>query len=245
MGFDEASLKFLLEQNLSTIKTFIQMMFSNADKKIDDLRAENEELKRSLQFTQNEMKDLKSQLNNSTPGPMVENSGVSERVRLLEDAARAENIRITGVPETQNEKSEQTLEAAQKIITDKLGLSDVSLFTAFRAGKQFQDSTTPRPIAAKLSSIDQKIRCFKNSKKLKGSNVYVSEDVCKATLDIRATKMDELKRKRREGFVAYFSGTEIICRRKRNVSETNLASAETNSENAPTRRSERNRNVRT
>ena len=128
-------------------------MFSNADKKIDDLRAENEELKRSLQFTQNEMQDLKSQLNNSTPGPIVENSErgklwVSERVRLFEDAARAENIRITGVPETQNEKSEQTLEAAQKIITDKLGLPDVSLFTAFRAGKQSHNSTTPRPIMA-------------------------------------------------------------------------------------------------
>ena len=56
------------------------------------------------------------------------------------------------------------------------------------------------------------ITCFKASKELKGTYIYLSEDVSKATLDIRKQKLGALKEKRDQGLIAYFSGVEIISK---------------------------------
>ena len=48
---------------------------------------------------------------------------------------------------------------------------------------------------------------------MKGTNIYVNEDVWKATLDIRKSKTGELKeRKKKQGYIAYFSGSKLITK---------------------------------
>ena len=82
--------------------------------KSEELREQNLELSKSLEFTQSEMENVKSELvqlkqdngKNSLSWNLFDN--VSERVRALEDGSRVENIYINGFPELPNENSEQT-----------------------------------------------------------------------------------------------------------------------------------------
>ena len=194
-------------------------MFDNLHREIKELRGENVELKKSLEFSQYEIDSLKK--NVPEVQNMLNNVGTVEqasadltnRIRLLEDQGKKKNLRITGLPELSSENSEQTQEKVQKLITEKLNLNNVHVKSAYRAGaNSMRTSNQPRPIIAKLSSFNEKISCFKASKELKGTNIYLSEDVSKATLDIRKQKLGALKEKRDQGFIAYFSGVEIISK---------------------------------
>ena len=51
---------------------------------------------------------------------------------------------------------------------------------------------------------------------LKGTDTFISEDVCKDTLPIRREKLGLLKDKRDEGFVAYFSGVNAVFKQRHN-----------------------------
>ena len=213
---DETSLRILLDQTTSTTKMFVELMFNKLSDTV-------EELKRSLEFTQAENDSLKQRVTaleaSQTRASREEASlqSVSERIRIMEDQARSKNLRITGVPEDSNENQEQSQHKAKRIIVEKLGHQDVKITEAYRVGKPGQQSTNkPRPIIAQLSSRDQKIKCLKSSNKLKGTTIFISEDVSKATQDIRDSKLGELKEKRAQGMIAYFSGAKIVCRQRPN-----------------------------
>ena len=55
---------------------------------------------------------------------------------------------------------------------------------------------------------------MKFAPRLKGSNLYINEDVSKATHEIRKLKMHELKEKRKQGLIAYFSGIQLIVKKR-------------------------------
>lgn len=209
----------MLEQNTSAIKTFVQLMFDSLKQEIGRLRDENSDLKRSLEFSQSEidsLKELQPDVHSMQNTFEQASSDLLNRVRSLEDQGKKKNIRITGLPENGSENSEQTQEKVQKLITDTLKLNNVKVKSAFRAGSSMQNNSQPRPIIVKVSSVNEKISCFKASKALKGTNTYISEDVSKATMDIRKQKLGALKEKREQGYIAYFSGIDIITK-KRNV----------------------------
>ena len=56
--------------------------------------------------------------------------------------------------------------------------------------------------------------CLKSAPKLKGTKIFINEDLSRAALDIRRRKLDELKEKRAQGYIAYFSGINIITKAK-------------------------------
>ena len=60
---DNKAVKLLLEQTSDTIKSFIELMIGEVKKEVNTLKSENWELKRSLQFSQAEIDDLKSTVN--------------------------------------------------------------------------------------------------------------------------------------------------------------------------------------
>ena len=45
---------------------------------------------------------------------------------------------------------------------------------------------------------------------LKGTNIFLNEDVSLATQSIRNAKMGELQAARQRGLIAYFSGTKLV-----------------------------------
>ena len=137
-------------------------MFDNLHREIKELRGENVELKKSLEFSQCEIDSLKKRI------PEVQNVlnnvgsvDLTNRIRLLEDQGKKKNLRITGLPELSSENSEQTQEKVQKLISEKLNLNNVHVKSAYRAGaNSMRTNNQPRPIIAKLSSFNEKYNLF-------------------------------------------------------------------------------------
>ena len=187
------------------------------------LQTENSELKKSLEFAYAEVSELKQNYERLNRDFNALKNGATDeelpdRVRILEDHARSNNIRISGIKPVPNETPEQTVKFAQDLIKDKLKLNDVKVLSAFRskghAGEEKQ-------VIANLLCSSDKLKCLKAKKNLRGTDVFINEDVCKKTLEIRKSKLPELKKLRDDGLIAYFSGTRIITRIRSNNAKRN------------------------
>ena len=203
------------------MKAFVDLLFNDLKKEIKSLQTENFDLRKSLEFTQGELLDLNKKIldnskkNSSTCNAHTDIGVLSEQVRALEDDRRINNLCVTGLQESAKENVEQLQNKIVGLISNKLEQKEVKVLESFRVGKPSQSAKpSPRPVIVKLSSSIDKVKCLKSSSKLKGSDIFISDDVCKATQEIRRGKLAELKQKRKDGFIAYFSGADIVFRRR-------------------------------
>ena len=199
-------LDLMLQSNMSTVvetvKSFVQIMFDGVQRQIDVVKSENSDLKQSLEFTQANVLDLENTV--KAQAVVIKNlqkheqavPSIEDRVRSMEDQSRAANLRISGLTTRQSENPEQTMYAVQKLITEKLEKPGIKVLSAYRV--KSNDSTAQNDtVVAKLASSEQRTECLRAASKLKGTDVYLNDDVSHATMLIRRSKLDELKMKRR------------------------------------------------
>ena len=135
------------------------------------------------------------------------------RLDSLEDHSRRNNLRIDGVPEKPRENWEQTSLEIKKL-AEKIGIEhEVKIDRAHRLGTN-SGSSRPRTIIARFHHYGDREFFLRNSYKLKGTAVFVNEDLCQTSLNIRKEKLPELQQARREGKTAYFSHTRLIIKEK-------------------------------
>ena len=102
-------------------------------------------------------------------------------------------------------------------MAEKLLVPEVAVQKVYRVGAASTNNS--RSVIAKLASAYDKFKCIKASSKIKGTDIYLSDDVSMATTFIRKGKLDEQKQNRRQGYITYFSGTRIIARPRRSQQE--------------------------
>ena len=105
---------------------------------------------------------------------------------------------IFGVPEEEDrQKTEDCDSLITKILVSKNVFSpgnDGSVFDrAHRLGQRKQDQARPRPIIDKVTFYKDKVHILQNAHKLRGTNVNISEDFSRATLDIRRQLVTKAK----------------------------------------------------
>ena len=106
---------------------------------------------------------------------------VEEKLIELEGRSRRCNLRIDGVEEGKDEILD--------IFTNQLGIEkNVQIERAHQTGKKgskhsHEKTRKPRTIVLKLNSYKDKIKILKESKKLKGTNIYINEDFSAATMN--------------------------------------------------------------
>ena len=219
---DMPTLELLFKENRSTVMEFVKMLFNDMKNEVADIRKENEELKKSLEFSQHkldeasaavvrqesELKELRSQLGSDV--------NIAERVRKLEDYSRRNNIIIDGIPERKDENEEVLLRDVNNLVSNKLDI-EMDIDVCHRLGNKNISSNRPRPTIVRLASHSQRDKCLKSSHKLKGTNIFINEDVSKTTHEIRKSKLDLLKEKRRQGFKAYFSDVDVVIKSRNNI----------------------------
>ena len=66
---------------------------------------------------------------------------------------------------------------------------------------------------------------------MRGSDIFLLEDVSKATSNIRKEKLDFQNKRRLQGFAAYFSGVDVIV--KRTDSKVSVGTDEEVAESTP------------
>lgn len=225
---DASTIKTLLESQERAYKTAMDMVVKQMNDRIEKLESTVADLTSSLQFSQGEIDDLKSaikQLEKDKQDAKIKmdrqeadiNSSKSEiesledRCNYMEDYSRRNNIRITGIKEQNgNETWEQTAAKVLSVLDDKLQLPDLDLERAHRVGQRRDDK--PRTIVARFSRYRDREAVMRNARKLKGTNIYMNDDLCAASQAIKNAQLPQLKQARAEGKVAFFRHTKLIIR---------------------------------
>ena len=150
---------------------------------------------------------------------------VTNKLIELEDRSRRNNIRIDGIEDDQNETWDSCEEKVQKLIKKKLGLeNEVEIERCHRMKNKNKDQSNnerrsrPRTIVCKLLRFKDKQKIIQNSKKLKNTGIFVYEDFCKDTMDLRKQLWEKVLEHRANNKIAYLNYRSIVVRNHRNVS---------------------------
>ena len=203
---------------------------------IKSLKNEVNELKKSMEFTQN---DLEERVNNIEKNmckvkedlqeiyeyqidPDYVNDSLADirnKLSELEDRSRRNNIRIDGIAEEPGETWEECERKVHRLLSEELDINDVVIERAHRVKaysheKKNSKKLRSRTIVCKLLSFVDKARILKNSHRLKGTTYYVNEDFSKETLAYRKELWEKVKALRKEGKVAYLNYKSIVVKER-------------------------------
>jgi hypothetical protein len=129
----------------------------------------------------------------------------------MEDYSRRNNLIIVGLDEIKEENNEKLHVHVKKLFGEKFQVK-ADIETVHRLGRP--DSNRTRATIVKFKSFVDRQACLRSSAKLKGPRIFLSEDLSRASLEIRKSKLEELREKRRQGFIAYFSGVNIVTKKR-------------------------------
>ena len=219
-------------------KKFSEILKSHLEttnQRLNEISGEVLELTKSLEFTQGEVKEeiscIKDDLNQVKTDlqelgeDVLDPDYVTNKLIELEDRSRRNNIRIDGIEDDQNETWDSCEEKVQKLIKEKLGLeNEVEIECCHQMKKKNKDQSNnerrsrPRTIVCKLLRIKDKQKIIQNSKKLKNTGIFVYEDFCKDTMDLRKQLWEKVLQHRANNKIAYLNYRSIVVRNHRNVS---------------------------
>jgi len=160
----------------------------------------NASVRQDLSLITNELHQLPKELKKT-----------KERADYLDDQSRRNNLRFSGVPADANETWEHTQIKIQRILRDKFNIT-AEIERAHRVGKR--EKNEPRDIVAKFLRFQQREYIHQNCRRLVGSNTFIYEDLCPASVDARKKQIDHLMAAREQGKLAYFSYRTLVIKEK-------------------------------
>ena len=126
-----------------------------------------------------------------------ENEDSNDKLRMLEDRSRRDNLRFDGIEEWEDESWADTEENLKLKIKETLGIENIEIERAHRVGDKNQSSC--RTIVAKLSKYKTKDRILAKARKKKPQGIRIYEDFSKATVQIRKENWEKVKDLRSQG----------------------------------------------
>ncbi|XP_072172524.1 uncharacterized protein [Diadema setosum] len=107
-------------------------------------------------------------------------AGVRNIQEEQEQYSRRKSLRIYGIPEKQNEKTDELVRGVVKEHLDiELGLSDISrsdrITTKSRPGARSTEG--PKPLIVKFSTYNTKRAVFDAKARLRGTRIFIQEDL--------------------------------------------------------------------
>lgn len=225
---DLDAVKVFLEAQNKTFKTALNIVVEQLKSRIEQSEGAIKDLVRSLEFSQAEVKDLQSevrQLKKSETDCKTTIDGLKRNIEELErrlnyqeDYNRRNNIRISGFQEKPGgETWEETAQAVSKLLEDKLQLPPMKLERAHRTGPSIPSRT--RTVVARFERYGDREAVIRNARKLKGTGIFINEDLCPASQELKKKQFPQIKQAR-EGKIAFFRHTKLIIRERNNQEVT-------------------------
>lgn len=219
----------LLEVQQKAYKDATELLMRTVTSRLQQLEDRNQELLRSLEFTQNEVDSiktentlLKEELSNLKT-ELIKETDTEEKINKIydrldyqEDYSRRNNLRFDGLEEKPNESWEETQEKVQRLLREKMNIGQVELERAHRVGPRSVAGTArPRTIVARFARFADRQQAIKKSSMLKNTHIYINEDLCESSVQARKAQLPEMRKARAEGKIAYFSHTKLVIRERR------------------------------
>lgn len=227
---DVDTIKLLLSTQDQAYRGALEMMMKQVFEEIGSLRSTADEMRRSLEFTQAQVDDFKNKIKKLEKEKEDDKTTINElkkkcqaagesidvlddRCDYLEDYSRRNNVNITGMEERPGgETWEQTAEQVMKLFDKKMHLQNLSLERAHRVGQRMDQR--PRPVVARFLRYSDRDLVMRNATKLRGTKIYINDDLCPASQDKRRQQLPLLQRARSEGKIAYFRHTKLVIRER-------------------------------
>ena len=139
-------------------------------------------------------------------------SGLETKLDYVDNQSRRNNVIFDNIPEASTKETwDETEISVKKIIVTNMGLKDaMPIERAHRIGKKRPDK--PRPVVVKFLNHKDRQKVLSCGKNLKGSNVFVRDDVSERMMAKRSELYDDLKEARRNGKIAYFSLDKLVIK---------------------------------
>lgn len=217
----EKKMKQEYEEHEKKINDIIKSHLETTNKRLEEISKEVRDITESVEFTEGRLdeeiatvKDDISKMKSDVrliERDLLDPNDVSEKLIELEDRSRRNNLRFDGLTEDTNETWDDCERKIQKILSDKLEITeDVEIERCHRMGKR--KGNRPRTIICKFLRFKDKQKILKNAKKLKNSGIYIYEDFCNDTMELRKSLWEEVMEHRRQGKFAFLNYRSIIVR---------------------------------
>lgn len=214
--------KVLLESQERALRSSLDVIVEQMNARIKAAEGTTSEVIKSLEFSQADIRDLRNEvtvLRKSDYEKQAEIEALKKKVAELErrmnyqeDYSRRYNLRITGFLEQGETTWEQTSIKVSSLIENKLQLPSIKLERSHRVG--VSTSSHSRPVVVRFMNFGDREAVLRNARKLKGTGIFINEDLCPASLEERKKQFPLLKKAREEGKVAFFRHTRLIIREK-------------------------------
>ena len=186
----------------------------------EDVRTQAE-LRASLEFTQNEVTELKIQLSNVNITATQMSSldaglqKLSGTVDYLENQFRRSNLRIARIAEIPDETWAQTEEAVCAKLTKELNILEetsrnISTERAHRVCCNGAAKT--RMVVVKFEKYKEKELVLQAARENLPKGLYFNEDYSQRVVDKRKELLQKLREARQQGKVAYLSFDKLVIK---------------------------------
>ena len=152
--------------------------------KKNDKDKENATLKTKLDQMHVQSKNLKEENNRLKEKLYHERSLNEEHLNNLDQYGRQNNVFINGLEDTEGETAVRTTQKVVTIVNSQLPfkICENEIAISHRLG-QF-DTNRKRPIVVKLVRRNMKNAIMQNSKMLRGTEIYINEDLTKLNRNV-------------------------------------------------------------
>lgn len=231
---DLDAFKLLLEAQERTIRGAMDIIVDQQNSRIKTLESTIEDLIKSLKFTEAEVCNYSSEIkalqkDNSDSKATIEDlkSKVEElekRSNSQDDFNRRKNLRITGLREQAGGESwEQTSKTVSEFLEKSLQLPPLQIENAHRVGPVA--AAQPRTVVVKFEKFGDREAVRRNARKLKGTGVFVNEDLCAVSQKLKRSQFPKLRQARLEGKIAFFKHTKLIIKERSGTGSTGIVGA--------------------
>ena len=205
-------MKIVFEEEFAKQQQQISKIIENnlviMKQEIGKLREEINNLKKSIEFTENVLEEKVAKVEQSVSELQGKFKKVEEDVTYmndyiedaenihnklveLEDRSRRNNIRIDGIKEHNKESWEECERRVHSMLKERLDIENVEIERAHRGGRKSRSK--PRTIVCKLLRFKDKQNILRKAKLLKGTNIFINEDYCQDTVEYRKELWEEVK----------------------------------------------------
>jgi hypothetical protein len=202
-------------------KVFISIISGNLkifNDRLEKVEKDIDELKLSLNFQEQLIDEKVKKAKVCSKVDDSESIRIQKKLREIEDRSRRNNLRVDGIDENEGESWEESEIKVKKVFEDILSVNNVKIERAHRTGNK--ELKTPRTIVIKLLDYKDKVKILSKSSNLKGKNIYINEDFCYETTQIRKNLREKMKIERAAGKFAFISYDKLIiwdAKKKQNI----------------------------
>ncbi|XP_072174589.1 uncharacterized protein [Diadema setosum] len=204
------SIKKLMETQIDRVLESIQSMERKFESKIKKLEEKVDEVVKSVNFNDQNIQELKTQIPKLESKLKEETEKVNQELDGMQSYISRENLLFHGLP--QKEEREDSEKVLRQFFVEHLKLEreKVEGIEFQRAHRVNATGITgrPRPIIARFLRYKDRTIVMQNAKNLKGTSMYITEDLPKRVRDLRREQMPAMRAARAAGKLAYFSRRE-------------------------------------